>query len=449
MSNPKIFILGLDSLPPFVLYGKEDYGLTYIKHTIVRESLQYTLLSCHPPITVPAWMVMFTGKSPGELGIYGFRHRRPGEFNYYIINSRYVKAKALWDNLSRESRVVLYGVPPTYPPKPIRGLVVTDFTTPDPSKPYTFPPSLRRELERTTGHPVFDIKYRRHDKESVMRDLFHMLDTHLRQVEYIALNKKWDLFIYVEISVDRAHHAFWRFFDRSHPKYSYHEKYSNVIPNLYRTIDRWFEKLHKRLPRDTIIVVASDHGIKSMKGAFAINQWLIEQEYLKLKQYPKEPGSDLEEDTIDWNNTIAWAWGGYYSRVFINLKDREKHGIVEKKYYEETIKELKSAIKSIKGPTGEYWQNSVYTPNELYSVVRGDPPDLLVYLDDLNWRAAGTIGWSSQFLEENDRGPDDAVHDWKGVFLVYDPEERLDKKYMGFIDIAKVKDYLLEFLARQ
>ncbi|GBF09735.1 conserved hypothetical protein [Aeropyrum pernix] len=33
----------------------------------------------------------------------------------------------------------------------------------------------------------------------------------------------------------------------------------------------------------------------------------------------------------------------------------------------------------------------------------------------MSWRPAGTIGWSSTYLEENDRGPDDAVHDWHGI----------------------------------
>lgn len=39
----------------------------------------------------------------------------------------------------------------------------------------------------------------------------------------------------------------------------------------------------------------------------------------------------------------------------------------------------------------------------------------MVYLDNLSWRPAGTIGWPSIYLEENDRGPDDAVHDWLGI----------------------------------
>lgn len=33
------------------------------------------LRSCIPASTIPDWMVMFTGKDPGKLGIYGFHHR--------------------------------------------------------------------------------------------------------------------------------------------------------------------------------------------------------------------------------------------------------------------------------------------------------------------------------------------------------------------------------------
>ena len=33
------------------------------------------LRSVDPPITVPAWSCMMTGRDPGELGIYGFRNR--------------------------------------------------------------------------------------------------------------------------------------------------------------------------------------------------------------------------------------------------------------------------------------------------------------------------------------------------------------------------------------
>ncbi len=443
----RVFFLGLDSMPPRVLYEGMGEGFDYLRG-IVEESQRFLMRTCHPPITVPAWMVMFTGKTPGELGIYGFRHRRPGEFGYYIVNSRFIRAETLWDKAGRDGlRVGVYGVPPTYPPKPVHGFMVTDFTTPGPEKPYTFPPWLRRELEQATGPTIFDILYRSSDKDRVARDLFRMLSNHQRQVEYLATRKQWDLFLYVEIAVDRAHHAFWKYFDPTHPRYEQHPRFSSVIPELYRRIDEWLEKLHRRLPRDTVIVIASDHGIKPMKGAFVMNQWLAEQGYLKLKPDVKaKPGTDLREDMIDWDHTVAWAWGGYYSRVFINLKGREKRGIVEPKYYEETVNQLRRDIERIRGPSGEGWVNKAYRPQELYPEVNGDPPDLMVYLDDLNWRPAGTIGWPTLYLSENDRGPDDAVHDWIGVYAVYDPEGTLSKGDAGVMDIHRIRQHLEEII---
>ena len=72
----------------------------------------------------------------------------------------------------------------------------------------------------------------------------------------------------------------------------------------------------------------------------------------------------------------------------------------------------------------------------------------MFYVDNLNWRPAGTIGWQALHLPENDRGPDDAEHDWIGVFAIYDPEETLKKRFSGEISIEQVHRKLLETLSR-
>ena len=82
-------------------------------------------------------------------------------------------------------------------------------------------------------------------------------------------------------------------------------------------IDEWFAEIRKILPRDAIIMIARE--------AFVINRWLEEYGYLRLKEQPTKRGQDLDKSIIDWDSTIAWAWEGYYSRVFINLRDREPH----------------------------------------------------------------------------------------------------------------------------
>ena len=439
----RLFVLGLDSAPPRVIY--DGYGVeTPTLSSLVGDGERYVMRSCHPPITVPAWMVLFTGKSPGELGIYGFRHRRPGDVREsYIVNSTFIKHETIWEWAgARGLRSGIVGVPPTYPPRPIRGFMVTDFTTPGPEKRYTFPPWLKGEIESEFGPPTFDVTYRSDEKGKVAKEILDMTRQHLAIVEGLMTRKRWDMFIYVEIGVDRVHHAFWRYFDEGHPRYEEHPEYSRVIPEFYGIIDGWLERMIPKLPSDVVVAILSDHGAKAMKGAFAMNQWLEREGYLKFKDGPRRPGQDLSADMIDWTRTRAWAWGGYYSRLFVNLEGREPMGIVKEGEYDDLIEQLKADIEGIRGPDGERWENSAYRPEELYPSVNGDPPDLIVYLDDLNWRPAGTIGWPSEYLEENDRGPDDMVHDWNGVLTIYDPEGSRRKGDVGTVEATGVRGLL-------
>ncbi len=446
----RVFILGLDSMPPNVLYERPE--LFPFLSGVLDDSSRYILRTCYPPITVPAWLCMFTGMTPGELGIYDFKHRRKGSYDSYIVTSMHVSEEPIWQVLGKRGfRVGIYGVPPTYPPRPLNGFLVSDLTTPGPDRPYTFPPWLKAELESAVGPTIFDIAYRRWEKDEVIRDLFKMLENHQRQVAYLTTRKRWDIFIYVEIATDRAHHAFWRYFDKEHPRHEVNEKFGNVIPRLYRAIDEWVERLFDVFTKDAIFIVVSDHGTKAMHGCLAINQWLIEQEYLRLKVDLKElkPGTQLTPDLVDWERTIAWAWGGYFAAIFINVKGREEKGAVEPRHYDDVVKQLKDELSRIKGPNGEQWKNEVYTPYELYPIVRGDAPDIMAFFDDLKWRPIGSIGWDSIYVSENDIGPDDAVHDWYGVLAIYDPEETVERGFRGTVDITNVAHMLIDLIGRR
>ncbi|WFO74789.1 alkaline phosphatase family protein [Desulfurococcaceae archaeon MEX13E-LK6-19] len=441
----KTVVIGLDCAPPRILYDEMKNELEYLGR-IVGDGERYVLKSSHPPITIPAWAVMTTGKTPGELGLYGFRHRKPGSYGeIYIANSRLVRHPHIWVELGRLGyHSIVVGVPPSYPPKPIKGYLISDFITPDATKMYTWPPGLKREIEGLVGPYIFDVVYRSHEKDKIVKELWEMTEQHFKVLKYLVKNKKWDFMWFVEIGVDRVHHAFWKYWDKEHPKYEPGNKYEHVIPEYYRFLDKKIGELLQELPKDTLLVVVSDHGAKAMKGAFAVNQWLEEIGFLKLKRKPEKPCTDLKPDMVDWEHTKAWGWGGYYSRIFINIKGREPKGIVPPEKVPDVIAELRDELKKLRGPSGEQWKNMLYTPQELYPVVNGDAPDTLVYLDDLNWRAAGTIGWPTPYLEENDKGPDDAVHDWYGVFTIYDPEGTIESGDKGVIDIVDVKKKILE-----
>jgi predicted AlkP superfamily phosphohydrolase/phosphomutase len=69
----------------------------------------------------------------------------------------------------------------------------------------------------------------------------------------------------------------------------------------------------------------------------------------------------------------------------------------------------------------------------------------MVIFDDLYWRAAGTIGHNTLHLLENDTGSDDAMHDWDGLYILYDPKGKVSPYQMDakIEDIAPTILYLL------
>ena len=242
--------------------------------------------------------------------------------------------------------------------------------------------------------------------------------------------------MFVEIGVDRVHHAFWKFFDQSHHLYHSGNKFESAIRDYYRYLDGKVGQILSTIDNDTAVLVVSDHGAKRMKGAFCVNEWLASEGYLALTTKPGEKIS-LEKADVDWTKTRAWGWGGYYARIFLNVEGREPQGIIKPEDYEMERQELTRRLKAVKGPGGESWDTRVFKPEEIYPQNNGDPPDLMVYFDDLYWRSAGTIGHNTLYLPENDTGPDDAVHAEDGIFILYDPREKLGEELNASIfDIA-------------
>ena len=55
----------------------------------------------------------------------------------------------------------------------------------------------------------------------------------------------------VEMGIDRIHHAFWRYCDKSHRLYVPGNKYENVIHDYYIYVDQQIGKLLEVVDKDT------------------------------------------------------------------------------------------------------------------------------------------------------------------------------------------------------
>jgi predicted AlkP superfamily phosphohydrolase/phosphomutase len=417
----RILVIGLDCAAPELLFG--DERLENVRRLM--EAGSYGRLeSVIPPITVPAWMCLSTGQDPGTLGVYGFRNRADHSYDgLSVVNSRSINELAIWDQVAREGRKsVVIGVPPNFPPRKINGVSVGCFLTPDSSRGvYTHPPEIGGEIAALVGDYPVDVKgFRTDDKAKLRDDIYTMSRKHFEVVRHYLRRDDWSYFQFVEIGLDRIHHGFWRHHDPEHVLHEPDSPHRSVIRDYYRYLDEEIGNLLELLTDDTVVLVCSDHGARKLDGGFCVNEWLIREGLLALNHYPEKvtPFSKLD---VDWNRTIAWSEGGYYARVFLNVKGREPKGAIEPGDLERVRDDVRARLLATVDAEGRPLGTLVFKPEEIYRTVRNVPPDLIVHFGGLAWRSIGGVGYPTIHVQENDTGPDDCNHAQHGAFVLAGP----------------------------
>lgn len=420
--GPALAIIGLDCAAPSLVFGGLRHELPHLAGLMARGRWG-ELASTIPPITVPAWMCLATGCDPGQLGLYGFRNR--SDYSYgelALASSRDVRAPALWDLAGQAGLTsVVLGVPGTYPPRTIHGALVAGPLTPDPSADFTRPRAMRPLLDRwAEGEYLIDVKgFRQAEPGELASQLDAMAQRRFKVAERLIQRHQPQVFMMVEMSPDRLHHAFWGFHDPTHAAFDPVGPWREVLPQHYRLLDEAVGRLLACLDPQTLVLVVSDHGARPLRGGLAINQWLRAQGWLRLKQPPTEP-TDLSHAMIDWPRTRAWSTGGYYARIFLNVAGREQDGVIALDAVDAFKAELTAALRAMPGPDGEPLGNQVFDPNDVYRQVRGVAPDLILYPGGLDYRAVGRVwpDWEApHFTPLGLAGLDHANHDPKGILI--------------------------------
>lgn len=419
----KLCIIGLDCLEPTLI----DRWLVDLPTFARLRALGAwgRMRSCTPPITVPAWSCMMSGLDPGSLGIYGFRNRTGYGYDALgFATGDWVKADRLWDILgARGKTCAVLGVPGTYPVRAVNGTMIADFMTPSLASEWAHPASLKDDVRAWLGGAdyMFDVPdFRSADKARILADIHEMTRRRFTVARELMKRGQPDFFAMVEMGSDRIHHGFWHTMDPQHRK---HEPgpLSSAIHDYYVALDREIAALLECVNlRETIVMLVSDHGGQRLDGGICVNDWLRREGLLVLKSEPA-PGTALTKCDVDWSRTTAWAEGGYYARIFLNVRGREPQGIVEPSAYERTRGEIAHRFTHIPDDRGGKLDTVSHRPQQLYPRVEGIAPDLITIFGGLHWRAVGTLGWPALYLFENDTGPDEANHAQYGFFQLVVP----------------------------
>jgi predicted AlkP superfamily phosphohydrolase/phosphomutase len=434
----KILVIGLDCAAPEILLG--DERLVNLRR-LMELGCYGRLESIIPPITVPAWMCMATSQDPGSLGVYGFRNRADYSYdNLSLVNAKSIQEMAIWDQLAREGkRSIIVGVPPSYPPRKVNGICVGCFMTPDPGQTtFTYPAEVQTAITRLLGDYPVDVKgFRTNDKDWLKEQVFTMSRKQFELVRRLLQTEAWDYFQFVDIGLDRIQHGFWQYHDPQHVLYEPGNPYQSVIGDYYLHLDEQVGEILELLSDDTMILVVSDHGAQRLDGGFCINEWLVQEGLLVLHEYPSQitPFSRLK---VNWEQTKVWSEGGYYARIFFNVKGREPNGTIDPADCEPFRDEVKARLEATQDDQGRLMGTLVFKPDQIYRQVRRVAPDLIVHFGGLYWRSIGGVGYRELHTRENDTGPDGCNHAQFGGFILAAPQLPVNGEVQGahLLDIA-------------
>jgi predicted AlkP superfamily phosphohydrolase/phosphomutase len=412
----RVMLIGLDCVPPSLAFERYRARMPNLSALCAR-GCYAALRSIVPPITVPAWAAMVSGRDPGELGLYGFRKRIERSYELALASSRDVQMERVWDVLAKRGlRSTLIAVPPSFPPFPVQGELVGCFLTPTSDDAFTYPAALRGELAARFGAYVPDVDVRTSDKASLEQRLHAMTRQHFAMARHLWATRDPDFMMFVEIGPDRLHHAFFADMDDAHPRHDPNSPYRGVGERYYELLDRELGELVALADEQTAVLVVSDHGARPLREAFRINEWLRREGLLVLRGEPAS-ATPLSRELVDWGRTRVWAEGGYYARVFFNVAGREPQGIVAQDDFASLRAQVQTKLAAVGGAHGERWENLVASPAELYRTVRGFAPDLIAIFDELAVRPIATVGSAALYAPCDDRDADGCNHDFDGIFV--------------------------------
>ncbi len=421
MSN-RVVVIGLDggsfrTLRPWL----EDGSLPNLKE-LIAEGTSGPLTSVVPPETATAWSSFMTGKNPGKHGVFGFTAKERATGRIVPVSAASRTGRTLWDLLSDAGKTSLVlNVPTTYPPRPIKGVLISGFLTPKGKRDFVYPPSLLQEIEERFGpYPLYMRTYFSADlsdanAERFLEELHEELRIKFEVLHDLMDRNSPDFTMFHLWGTDRVQHDLWSVIDDAHPTYdaAFAAKYQPRVAGYFAAVDAEIGRLRARLDRDSTLFIMSDHGFGPIHKTIDLNVWLLEQGYIHIKKSllsrirfrlwkmgftyevlirfllklmrfglrlpdlsPADTVNMVRENSlnpllslndVDWSRTRAYSRMGM-GQIVLNVEGREEHGWIKGgEAYRRIRDEIVSSLRDMRDPeTGRPIKGEIYTREDIY-----------------------------------------------------------------------------------
>jgi predicted AlkP superfamily phosphohydrolase/phosphomutase len=424
---------GFDLVRPMV-----EAGDLPVLASLLAEGASRELESTVPAVTFPAWSSFLTAAGPDRHGLTDFTRRDGYSVRFMNATHRRLSTMfALLDGVGRSA--ASYGVPCTFPPDDIDGLIVCGFDTPlgggrlgQRSHPLEMAPQLEARYGglAVDGPQQSRIEIGWHDR--ALRQMQREIVLRTDIVTDLLRERRFgrDLFMVHYGESDTVSHQFWQFGDARSPRHVA-EGPSEAIGEVYRALDRALGRLLAALPENSSVMVVSDHGSGGASDrVIHWNRWLADHGWLEFSAsggsaamrlarraalalippavqaglFKSMPGivgrveSSARLGGIDWNRTRVFSEElNYFPALWLNRRGREPQGTIDDGDLDRTVEQLRADLKSFVDPfDGQPVVSRVLRREEIYDGPYAESvPDLVLELrdpDGYSYAAASSRG---------------------------------------------------------
>jgi predicted AlkP superfamily phosphohydrolase/phosphomutase len=428
----RILVLGLDGASLDFLEPLSKKGRLPNIARLMEEGCRTPLESTIPPVTIPAWVSMFTGKNPGKLGLYDLL-RREG-YSVKPNGGCFRGRNPIWRILNAHGyRVGVLNLPGTYPPEEMDGFMVTGMLTPSKSSPSSYPPDLASTLyRRIPGYELDVPQWAYSDEENFFDDLCRSTERRGEAAEYLIESIPCDLYIIVFTEPDRLQHVLWHRREKL-------EEYWALLDEVIGGLLDLFE--------DETIFVVSDHGFGPIKKTFYVNEWLKGKGLLKVERRLKKwllahlgrimeglyeklgevrllhPLASLLKEAlgvdrlwrylytylskeriggIDWRRTKAFSCvhTPHFGQIYVNLKGRMEEGCVDEVDRPHIIDAIVEELRGLVDEDGTPLKVEAYRAWELYGGPHvEEAPDIVFLIEGGSYEVDAKIDVGRVFVD--------------------------------------------------
>ncbi|MEM2740409.1 MAG: alkaline phosphatase family protein, partial [Candidatus Bathyarchaeia archaeon] len=217
---------------------------------------------------------------------------------------------------------------------------------------YSYPPELSKEFSRVNpiappSHVFFDgLGWGWYDTDTYL-ELVEMEHRCLADAAvYLMESKDWSLlFMHMHAPDWMYHYAIpvekWDPSSRFYEGGGKAKLYERIELETYRIIDRAIGRIVEAAGGDSLIIVVSDHGARARGYEFSPVEALAEAGLIAFKD---DGGSRV----IDLEKSLAIPAHGPW--IYVNLKGRYRHGVVDPSRYEEIQDRIIDALYGYRDP---------------------------------------------------------------------------------------------------